>query len=79
MVHNLKVVMKNIFSIKFYFHLVAQADTLVRSLFNKAAVWSIFPDESREQSSANINITLSSPSVMSMMYIKNNRGYSLLP
>ena len=79
MVHNLKVVMKNIFSIKFYFHLAAQADILVRSLFNKAVVWSILPDGSREQSSANINISLSSPSVISLMYIKNNRRPSLLP
>ena len=62
------------------FHLFAQGEIFSKSLFRIPAVSvGSLPKASREQSSANIKISLSSPTTISLIKIKNYKGPNLEP
>ena len=62
------------------FHLRAKSEIFTKSLLSCSAVSAgSEPEASREQSSAKIKISVSRPSTMSFIYIRNSNGPSLDP
>ena len=75
-----KIISLDFLALNETFHFVAHSDILSKSLFNCAEVSAgSNPEAKRVVSSAKIKISLSNPSTISLMYIKNSKGQSLDP
>ena len=75
-----KIMSFDFLALKITFHLVAQLEIFIKSLFNCAAVSAgSVPDAKSEVSSAKISMSLSMSETMSFIYIINSKGPSLEP